>query len=90
MDRKVDQMYVEVIIPSIRMRWRTRGFIPLAALSYTRKHVVYGEITTHTAWMEIVIVSDMQVYIPELQAPPVGGSLRPGSPARSWSLDGLV
>ena len=54
----------------------------MAALSYTRKHVVYGEITTHTAWMEIGIVSDMQVYIPELHAPPVGGSLRPGSPAR--------
>ena len=55
-----------------------------------RKHVVYGVFTTHTAWMEMGIVSDMQVYIPELHAPPVGGSLRPGSPARSWSSDGLV
>ena len=33
--------------------------------------------------MKTGIGLDMQVYIPELHASPVGGSPRPGSPARS-------
>ena len=48
---------MEVIIPSIWVRWRTGGLIPWAAVSHKAKDEINGDNITYTALMETGIVS---------------------------------